>query len=164
LNGPALRWDRVDPNLVAIMRELVNGVAPWPLLLYGSPGTGKTAAGKLLNAVVYKSVMALASDYEAVAFDLESQTWSDIKKSELVVVDEIGARTRQANEYSFQAMKTILDWREDYKNRTGVYISNLEPTALSKVYDDRIVSRLMAGTVYEIKGVDMRIKGNRVTN
>jgi hypothetical protein len=41
----------------------------------------------------------------------------------------------------------------------AIYISNLEPEAIARVYDDRIASRLLCGTWYKLDGEDRRLKG-----
>ena len=162
-HGPVISWDRMDKDLRDTMRELVRGNLDWPLFVYGKQGTGKSVSGQLLNSVVQGSIMKLMSFYEGSVFDewYKGSDWDQFNKAELVIIDEIGARTNSVNEYSYQALKRMLDEREQRSNRVGMYISNLGPKELAEMYDERIVSRLMAGTVHEYKGVDMRIQHHK---
>jgi chromosomal replication initiation ATPase DnaA len=39
-----------------------------------------------------------------------------------------------------------------------VYISNATPDEIARLFDDRIASRLVAGTAFEVAGPDRRVK------
>ena len=53
-------------------------------------------------------------------------------------------------------LQAIFDVLEMRKGRPVVIVSNHDLRKLSEIYDERIVSRLSAGTVLEIRGQDRR--------
>lgn len=66
-------------------------------------------------------------------------------------LDDLGIRapTDAMRQYLFD----LLEYRKDLPL---VITSNLSPEGLAELYDDRIISRLTAGTVLEIDGDDRR--------
>lgn len=150
-----LSWERVPESLRALLRDLVGGKRHWPLFLHGKQGVGKSAVGKLLRASTFRSLMRDITHFEDIAFSKAGWDW--LKEATLVIIDEVGARTSQSNEYSYRAMKRILDLREEHRSRAGVYISNLTMKQIPEFYDDRIASRMLCGTIYEMTGPDQRI-------
>jgi chromosomal replication initiation ATPase DnaA len=159
LTGVARSMGRVDDGLVAMFRSLVAGKAPWPLYLHGLVGTGKTRAALCLcdfaDSAVYFTVDSLADMVMAKsAADAETQ-WEKIRTKALVVLDEIGER-EAVGDLQATTFKKFLDSREWHAGRVAVYVSNLSPDDLPKLYDDRIISRLLSGTVHELRGPDRR--------
>ena len=154
---PELEWDRVPGELRELILGLVNGKEPWPLFLYGRQGAGKTVVCKLLCSVVHGAILRQASMYDGIAFQDGGLDWEQAYAARLLIVDEVGARIKTANEFSYAAIKRILDRREHKHNRTGVYVSNLEPSEIASCYDDRIASRMMCGSIYCYDGKDQRM-------
>ena len=99
--------------------------------------------------------------YENIAFTDGGLDWEQANETPLVIVDEVGAKTKHASEYSYASMKRLLDLRETKHNRTGVYISNLDSGEIATFYDDRIASRMLCGTVHLYGGADMRVPTDR---
>lgn len=150
--------NQVDRPLVNVFRRLVAGEAPWPLLLHGAVGTGKTRAGLCLadfaDTAAYHSVDSLA-DFTMQHQPGEVATeWERLAGKALVILDEIAQR--RTNELTYSVVKRMLDEREFHAASIAVYITNLLPEDLADVYDDRIFSRLTAGTVFQLDGPDRR--------
>ena len=70
------------------------------------------------------------------------------------VLDDVGQRTK-VSDCQYDAIKIALDRRE---GRPLLITTNLSLFDLATVYDERISSRLMGGTVIETSG-DRRIEG-----
>lgn len=150
----------IAPGLRAAIRECVAGRAPWPLFLHGPQGTGKTYAGLCMldhSAGWYWALPDLCADLvaaqngrlsDAAATVHEPQLWHRITKAALIVLDELGTR-REVSDFAYETLKRVLDRRE---RRPLVCISNLDAATLLKLYDARIVDRLMAGTAVELAG------------
>jgi hypothetical protein len=73
--------------------------------------------------------------------------WKSVGAAPLVVLDEIGSRT--PSDFAYETVKRVLDERE---GRPLVVVSNLALEAITRLYDDRVASRLAAGTVVEVVG------------
>lgn len=154
--------DLVDENLRQTFRDLVSGKAPWPLFLFGLVGPGKTCAALALADYIdrenkhwpaYYTMETLCN--EAMDHDRWAEKTAVFRNSPLVIVDEIGEREKVADLYS-TTLKQVLDARDQRKNRVGIYISNLSPDDLSRLFDDRLISRLTCGTIFELTGPDRR--------
>lgn len=151
----------LSAQLRTLIRECVAGAQPWPLLLWGTPGTGKTCAGLVLldyAGGMYFPAQTLANEIAAayrneLRFSAKA-IWGEVAKTSLVVLDEIGARSK-VTDHQYDCLKRVLDDRE---GKPLVCISNLDLESIAQVYDDRIASRLAAGTVGHVVGEDRRLK------
>jgi chromosomal replication initiation ATPase DnaA len=168
------RWQRpnlprengkVKPEMIQAFKRLGAGLLPWPMYLHGGTGTGKTCGALLFADIVYGSrymTMEEVLDTEMLSDNNEDniidkrQMWRSIKDCELLILDEIGERQKIGDLYA-TVLKRILDIRETEQGNRSIYISNLSPQALSKLLDDRIMSRLMRGTRFHLEGPDRRI-------
>jgi DNA replication protein DnaC len=83
----------------------------------------------------------------------QAELWDEIARCPLVVLDELGARER-VSDWSYDCVKRLLDERE---GKPLLAVSNLDPEALTRVYDDRIASRLTQGAVQFVGGPDRRL-------
>lgn len=145
--------DQVDPRLWNRISDVACGRSAWPLLMIGGVGVGKTCAALcLLDAC--RGPRRYTTTAEAVRLitahrsgqpsdETEGQFWAHWRKSHLVVLDEIGSRQRVTDAH-YEIVKQAIDYR---LGRPAVFISNLNVHEISEVYDDRIASRLLAGTV-----------------
>lgn len=79
--------------------------------------------------------------------------WEVIEQRHLVVLDELGSREK-VGDLHYQAVKRITDLRD---NQPTIYIANLAPAALARCYDDRIASRILCGSIFELSGNDRRM-------
>ncbi len=149
----------VDPGLLKVLDDLVGGRAPWPLLLWGSPGRGKTLAALALCDITATAAFWTAEDLATFVVSHEpgevQGEFEHIGKKALVVLDELATRER-SSDLHYSAVKRLVDIREQRAHRVAIYISNVEPAELATVYDDRLASRLTCGTILELGGVDRR--------
>jgi DNA replication protein DnaC len=150
------------------IRHLAAGESPWPLVLTGSAGTGKTCAalcmldhaGGLyftaaeLCETIIRAGKGMVTLRESGRTLCPESLWSELASTRLVVLDEIGARER-VSDFAYDVTKRVLDERE---GKPLVVISNLGIEALTQIYDDRVSSRLAAGTGVVIEGDDRRLK------
>jgi chromosomal replication initiation ATPase DnaA len=162
----------VDPELNAVFGELCAGRSPWPLLLHGAAGRGKTCAALCLLDHArgwYRALPDLLDEViavqkgQAVTKGLVNEGggqlvtvpafWKEVGSTPLFVLDELGCRD-SVSDHHYQTVKRLLDVREC---RPLVVISNLSPEAIERLYDDRVASRLAAGTVVELFGDDRRL-------
>ncbi len=161
---------RVDTALCDLFGQLAAGEAPWPLLAWGGVGGGKTFAGLCFVDMVPGSIfltleqacdgkMKGEQPWESKVADRGETPYAGgqpIRKSGgLLILDEIGERSK-AGDLLYTTLKGILDYREFNHRRVAMYISNLSPAELADLFDDRIVSRLTAGSVLKLTGPDQR--------
>jgi hypothetical protein len=177
---PSLARDpaAVEPPLDAALRALVAGEAAWPLFVHGNAGTGKTCGLLCLvdhcPGAVYHTASSLCSalidaqqgrltwraagslwDRGAAATGTAhpEQLWAWLARRPLVVLDELGSRDR-VSDHHYDAVKRVLDERH---GKPLAVASNHPLAALAKLYDDRVASRLAAGTVVRLQGRDRRL-------
>lgn len=158
----ARRLAMVDPALLAVLGSLVAGEVPWPLYLFGPAGGGKTSAGLALCDVMetacYHPVDRLC-DWTMNEPPAEMQeVWHVVGLKHLAVLDELGARER-VGDLHYSVVKRFADERENRAGGVAVYIGNVRPEALVDLYDDRVASRVLCGTVFELAGKDRRTQG-----
>lgn len=163
----------LPPILRDAMNAVTNGDSPWPLVMIGEAGAGKTCAALLmlyrwaeLGAHVYYSLAAGYAERVRLA-KLGELEWQTItahgKLSEanvvdewgrppLAVLEEVGTRDK-ASDFQCEVVQRCIDGR---LGRPTVYTSNLKLEVLEQVYTDRIASRLSAGTIVYVKGDQRR--------
>lgn len=156
----------------------------WPIYLTGPTGTGKSSAAAFCFRRVLESVADEATqdnhwprfiawpefcsrliaarmggitihneDGQTYAAD-ERSWWRRWSTRRLVVIDEIGLRT--ANEVRQEAMWQLLETR---RGLPTILTGNLDAEALRTTFDDRVLSRLVAGTWIDVIGKDQRVIG-----
>ena len=169
-NQKERRLDQVDPKLLEVFQNLAHGKGKWPLFLHGPVGTGKTCSALALSDIVRTDWFGTVEDAIDVVMGKERRIWIDGRKNvwgesevhsprtALVVLDEIGARQR-VTDLEYTTVKGFTDARELDYGGVAIYISNLEPQEISKVYDDRLASRLLCGTWFKLDGKDRRMEG-----
>jgi Cdc6-like AAA superfamily ATPase len=155
------------------VRELGKGALPWPLTLWGPPGTGKTCIGlSMLDRVEIiqpkdprgEPVCGLfywaASDYHRTVLDVQMGrcdcSRADLvratNRAALIVLDEIDRSTDATD----NRVETILDLIDRREGKPLVVISNGSPDTLGRIYGKRLPSRLSLGTIVKVDGVDRR--------
>lgn len=161
---------KVNPELVAMMRE-AREKGRWPIYLHGKPGCGKsmTAASQYLFWTE-KAVWWRASDLVRTIMDCrrssdgfieflrhgvivdicEIRIMQDVDDCGLLVIDDLGTRMTEAQS---QALLDILDARA---GRPMTITGNFIPGELAERMDERIVSRVLAGTVIHVKDESRR--------
>lgn len=150
------RLDMVDHALRHRFSDLLDGRARWPLYLHGAVGTGKTLAALSLCDHAQPSYWTTVERLVDRRMAKDESCFETISTMRLIVLDEIGARQKDLDVF-YQVIQDVADHRE-HKNRVAVYVSNLSPPELADLYDDRIASRLLCGTIYELTGPDRRME------
>lgn len=84
----------------------------------------------------------------------ETQFWATVAETPLLTLDDIGTRREPVSDAHYERVKRVLDSRE---GKPTVVVSNLYLDELAKVYDDRLTSRLAAGTAFGLFGSDRRV-------
>jgi DNA replication protein DnaC len=151
----------VDPVLRELFRELTAGRAPWPLFLFGNVGGGKTSAALALCDVVATAAYFTADGLCCAILEQDPSSvrdlWQTIEAKSLIVLDEIGARSN-TTDFAYSTLKRAIDARDQHAGRAAVYISNLGPAELARLYDERLASRILCGTRFELSGTDRRFE------
>ena len=154
----------IPDGLLARLHLLADGerndsmnVYGWPLYLYGPTGIGKTCAALWVVDQVPTSAYLTTDKLVDEVYRPDSIVWQMATDWLLLVVDEIGSRSKDEDGFSWQrekaAVKRMADIREHLPT---VWISNKPPKHVRRLYDDRIYSRLCSGTVIRMEGVDRR--------
>lgn len=152
------------------IREVVAGNQPWPIVMLGPVGTGKTCAALcLLDRCMftrrYYAAQRFVDDAAAAAMgklyrgdytESIGQFWMNWREAEATCLDELGSRSSRdkVSDHHYEAIKRAIDERH---GKAAIYISNLSLDELAVVYDDRIASRLSEGTVIVFTGNDRRL-------
>lgn len=151
------------------IKPVVLGEAPWPLVLLGPAGVGKSCAALALLDVsggfyytAYDLGLEVASAQHGRLMDRgdeprpisQERLWKYFADAALIVLDELGS-TAKVSSHHYECVKKLLDLRE---GKPLVVISNLGFESLGEIYDERITSRLGGGTVIKIQGEDRRLQ------
>jgi DNA replication protein DnaC len=149
----------VAPAMVEVFRSLTTAKAPWPLYLFGPAGTGKTRACLALSDYVKGSRYLTVREACDAKMSDGDEAWKGDWASNptLVVLDELGVRLK-VGDLEYSVVTEIFDCRERHGKGVAIYVSNLAPKDLAKLYDDRIASRVLSGTVFKLDGKDRRQK------
>lgn len=75
----------------------------------------------------------------------------------VVVLDEVGVG-KESGDFRLDVMLEVLNTRCNDPVRPMIVTGNLAPSQLPTVYDDRVASRILAGTVFQMTGKDRRVK------
>lgn len=150
----------INPNLRRAIQGCLSAELPWPLLIHGQTGSGKTyAALCLIDA--YGGWFETAGGLTAMLISAAQghlqwggghsrtaeEVWQDWKRAQIVVLDELG--TRKASDFTCDIVRQAIDTRD---GKPAVFIANDTLVDLAAAYDDRVASRLAAGTVFELTG------------
>jgi DNA replication protein DnaC len=168
--------DQMHADAGVAFQAALNGKLPWPVVLCGPAGLGKTCAALALCDWVERSeffnLSQLARTVDAAREGrLEKKIegtpglthtvaswWRFVTTVPLFCLDEIGVR--RPTDAQYEVLLNFLDARPAPR-WPSVVMSNLSLSELSRVYDDRIISRLDAGTVLHLQGPDRRLGGSR---
>ena len=161
--------DLVLPRIGIAFRGCREGKFPWPLLLSGAVGIGKTRACLCFHDWFggrYDELATYADEFACVRRgefrDLRwihvpkvfERDWIKMMRAErLLIVDDIGRRARESD-HVVDTLIRLLICREG--GHPMVLVTNLTPEEIQANYDDRIASRMVAGTVVNIESVDQR--------
>jgi DNA replication protein DnaC len=171
LNQPRQR-DLVPKGLAFAIGKCCSGRSAWPLYLYGPAGTGKTCGALVLadrvsgwvgfiDFAVLCDALRRCKMGEYVWSGTHGQTqvdaegyWVAWAKLRLCIIDEVGSRG-DVSDHQYETLKAAIDARF---NSPLVLISNLDLGQISRLFDDRVASRIGAGTVVSVEHTDMRLE------
>lgn len=156
--------------LIPTLRELAEGAADWPLLLWGGVGAGKTCAALCMCDVsrwaYYYTVRQfvnernLARNGDLVSHGThetslirESDIVGRLGRASLVVLDEI-AKREQPSAYEIDLVQELLDLRA---GKPLILVSNRNISEIAAIYDDAVASRIAGGTVFAMDWPDRRL-------
>lgn len=161
--------EKVPKAIADAFKACRKGKAPWPLFISGDAGGGKSRFALLVNDWYGGIVSDFANivdeyrlckcgelrdeRYENAPIMREASYRQRMREFSLVVVDDIGQR--DDSDHARETLMMILNEREG--PHPTVLISNLPLSKLSALYDDRVASRMAAGTVVSVHGTDMRL-------
>lgn len=148
----------------------------WPLYLWGPTGVGKSYAAAnvfvLWQGVEYAAKWVSYLNLTDTAIGLkkhgtlerwrlgrtvtitEASFWRTIQDVELLVIDEIALG--KSHDWRTEIMWDVLEAR---KNRPLILTGNVPPSELIEVFDERIQSRILAGSLFGMTGEDKRLVG-----
>lgn len=170
-----LAWENASPRHATAFLNALRG-RRWPIYLHGNVGVGKTCLAALAYASsAHGGRFYAASEFISLLMTIRRegktvlpgaayevgekgfwQSWVD--SPGFLVIDDIGIR--EPSDAQREAMFQLVDRRG---MKPTVYTSNLGAGDLSLLFqDDRIVSRLLRGTVLRLDGPDRRMKEQQV--
>lgn len=158
-------------NIEKIFAKAINFVSNFDassenFLFYGSSGTGKTflcqcIAKDLLDKghlVMYKTSDDLIHSLKKIRFDGDSTLEDLIVNCDLLIIDDLG--TEQINDFSKTEIFNLLN-KKILLNKKMIISSNLTLEELSRIYSERMTSRLFGDfTLCKFYGDDIRVKKN----
>lgn len=160
----------IPPALLDPIRDCMYGRAPWPLVLIGPAGTGKTCAALCVSDYTlggreYNTAEQLPLDLveasKANLFTADGRErvtvkgyWKRWRSVEIAILDELGARS-YPSDWHYICCKSAIDHRE---GKPLIVICNCDLDAIYSIYDERVASRLAAGTVVRVEGEDRRVR------
>lgn len=171
--------EAICPHVRAAMNRVAK-TQQWPITLIGGVGTGKTSAAACMFGAFRRRPMWHRADDLLLSIAMgrvsgieieQLNEWGELRRTSIpfsrfvsrvdgascVFVDDLG--TRSPTEAMYQALFDLLEWR---KNKPLVITTNKGLGAIAALYDDRIASRLRAGTVIVMNGTDRRTGGTLV--
>jgi hypothetical protein len=167
-------WSRVSRDIRDAMRDCGCGTKPWPLYVWGEPGTGKTCAALCLSDMLKRGSTVDYWDASDLCDAMNQMRngeywqeqgagtvriwsgmfWRSWRAVTLAVVDELGTR-ETASDWQAAVITEAISKR--YPGKPLVLLSNASPAELAKLYGDRIASRACCGTVVNATGEDRRL-------
>ena len=171
-----------DLDLAQVKPEFLKAVAKcrsdsaWPIYLHGATGRGKTYAAAAVYVLWERSAMwedttqlirkimrcrSEGSIFERVGEQsvqkTEGSILEQVAETSLVIFDDVGLRA--PSEAAYDAIYELVSSR---KGKPTIFTSNLSPEAIQKLYDARIASRMVSGTIIEMTGRDQRMSKTRI--
>lgn len=173
-----LRDHRLVPDVLAdAFRDCRFGASPWPLFVFGGAGVGKSRFGMLVRDwyggcycdfadllaeyVLIRRGLLVADDAhfwpESGTYNINEGRWiQGLRTPRMFILDDIGRKSDTEAGTAVDLLTRFLDVRDGHPT---VVISNHDIPKLAEVYeDDRVISRLSAGSACEVVGPDMRVQ------
>jgi len=165
---------------IVVGGERVNGKNPYPLLLWGPTGTGKSYVAALMHAhyegvscfvranrFVQDIVTCRSSrgkvasqryqggdpQYRGTSYErTEKQIWNMVcRQDSLWVIDELMLDNQTAT--GKEVIYTLLDLRQ---KKPTIITCNRDLAGIAKQFDDRVATRISCGTQIKVDGDDRR--------
>lgn len=178
LKGVERRPDLVPANLREAFKACRKGKAPWPLMVHGGAGAGKSRfamlvkdwyGGLLIDFADIQAEYVRLRRGELIADDslilntggdwkVSERYWiGELKTHRIATLDDIG---RKGDTETSTARECLIRFMDARLCMPVVLISNLSPEQLAdpNIYDDRVASRMCAGTVVNVGDTDMRLE------
>ena len=141
------------------------------LLLVGGSGIGKThistaIARRVIERgydVLYNSAVGMLSDFETLRFGTgvaqgDTSNVARYTECDLLILDDLG--TEVVNQFSLSCLYHVVNTRLNQELPT-IISTNLPPAEISKIYTDRIASRLFGEyNILLFRGRDIRQQKN----
>ena len=167
--------DAVSDQIPLKVRETINKAnkaGAWPILLTGGVGCGKTCAAAvqygchkyplwcraddLLLSMSYGRRDGMLIESGVIWRKERKRDWSDFVRimkdaRPYLLLDDLGVRA--PTESMHESLFNVLEWR---RGKPLMITSNKSTKQIRQLYDDRIASRIEAGTVIEMGGTDRR--------
>jgi DNA replication protein DnaC len=148
-----------------IVESIVNG--PWPVYLCGDAGRGKTfiAASAYVacpaNHVLWIDFQRWSKEIMKARQGLGEirEAWElrKVEESRLVCIDDCGLKSD--SEAQSGLLLEVLNLRQ---GKPTIVTCNHEPIALPRVFDSRVTSRLLSGSIIKLVGPDRRMQGKKI--
>ena len=138
------------------------------LLFTGTPGVGKTfisscIANEIITkdyTVLYQTAPVLLNSIFEYKFNKEEKSkelYSSLFTVDLLIIDDLG--TENLTAAKFEELFTIINSRLITQNTKTIISTNLSLEDMAKIYDHRILSRLMGHfNIIRFYGDDLRLK------
>lgn len=131
------------------------------LLMHGSAGTGKTYAclglcelfTRTSEYAKFTTMRQLIDDWSR-SFDPSSNFVRDIKRVELLIIDDVGTGTPPDKFMEF--FMDLINSRMQWKNRGTVITTNLTPEKLSEICGDALSDRFKTAQQFVFSGKSRR--------
>ena len=145
-------WSLVPAAMKAAIDGCRSGALPWPLTLAGPVGCGKTCAALCMwdevtdGTRIFRTVTDLADKFHHAKMTDAGEVlvmWEYLTAAKLVVLDDLGARS--PSEMTNEMVLSLLMRRIARPTVVTTNLTSLDQ--ITRMYDDRITSRLSAGTV-----------------
>ncbi len=142
---------RAVDEVISLLREKYS-----PVYIHGATGRGKSflAARVFVGVSLWPNWYRYGDFVDGVIRSSKGDGvagWLKIEEAKLLIIDEIGIGA--VTEWKNEIMWKILELRKD---RPTVLTGNIKPTELTKIFDARIASRIVAGSLVEVDGHDLR--------
>lgn len=170
MHGLVRRWPAVDADARRVIGACRTGRSPWPLVMLGPTGSGKSCAALCVldscrwgvyftvRQVVEKKMQAANGElYQKNPLSPnrvgEVEMMDYLTRCELLILDEIAKRA-ECSPNETDIVHELLSRRH---GKPTIVISNRTLREIASAYDGAVASRLSAGTVLKMDGADRRM-------
>lgn len=168
-------WAAVRPALQQALVAAINA-GRFPVYMFGEQGRGKTCAIAALYRKVdptptwldlqqfIRAVQRTRTSDEGRSYAFsenghsEYELWKRfVEVPKLLLVDDVAIRS--PSDSAYEIVYELVNRRG---RRPAIYTSNVGPDKLHEVYDGRVASRMLCGSIIRVTGEDRRIAGVQI--